>query len=87
MSARPSAQVPLRPVRSFPAAAVPITVGPVVATGPVPADASAAAVAASSAVARAAAAAVLPRRVTSEGYGAGGGRLLVDGHDLCGARR
>src|SRR6516164_3815469 len=87
MSSTP-AQVPLRPVRSFPAAAVPITVGPVVATGPA-ADAPATAVAAITAAASPAAAAVLGRRVTSEGYGACAGRcrLLVSDHDLRGPCR
>jgi hypothetical protein len=66
------AQLPERPVRSFPAAAVPITVGPVEATGPRAEAPEVAANASSSSAAAETAARRLARRATSQGYGSGG---------------
>jgi hypothetical protein len=81
------AHVPLKPVRSFPAAAAPITLGPDVATGPAedvpPAPPKAAIVT----VANATATPVLRRHVTTEGYGAGRRRSLLRCHERRGAGR
>ena len=79
--------VPLNPVSSFPAAAVPITLRQADATGPTEAaaprvSASPNAPATPIVAAASAATTVLRRRVTSEGYGAGRGRLALGGHQL-----
>src|SRR5215472_8459329 len=71
------AQLPLRPVRSFPAAAVPMTVGPAVGMGPPAAVAPAGALDPSSAASATPAAAVLARSATPEGYGVDLASLVV----------
>ena len=70
------AQLPLSPVNSLPAAAVPISVGTTVGTGPFPDAAPAVPAALTKAASTPAAAHLNLRRATSEGYGVSRGQLV-----------